>query len=224
MPPAVQSDFAVIAARRGKAVLLEKPIAGDLAGAQELAAAIRAASVISQLALVWRYTPAVRRFLTMQVPKTWPQGGSGRIVSTALSAGEFVSAWRRERCVLKDEGSNLVDLLDAALGHVVGVQAHGDPQGGIGLLLEHEGGRFSEASMFTTDSADSRRADIEVFGPGGAAAIDCTAATGSDAAATMVREFATAVATGAPHELDVRRGLRLQQILEAAETELLAGS
>jgi predicted dehydrogenase len=221
VPPAVQPDLATAAVHRAKAVLLENPIAGDLAGAEQLAAAVSLSGVVSQLALTWRYAPAVRQFLTTAVPRTRAMGGSGRVVSGAASGGSSVSAWRRERGVLLDQGPNLVDLLDAALGRVVGVRAHGDPLGWIGLLLEHEGGRFSEASLSAAVPVEPERAEVEIFGSGGAAEIDCAAVVGPDTFETMFREFADAVAHGMPHKLDVHRGLRLQQVIDAAETDLI---
>ncbi len=220
VPPLVQVDLASAAAMRRKAVLLEKPIAGDLTGAEELSNAVLSSGVISQVALTWRYTSAVRRFLTVSVPRTRPQGGNGRIITDTFTAGPPAAGWRLERGVLLDQGPDLVDLLDAALGHIVGVRAHGDPLGWVGLLLEHEGGRFSEASICATAKDGTNRAEVEVFGPGGAAAVDCAAAVGPDTFATMVAEFSAAIEHGTPHHLDARRGLRLQQILDNAETDL----
>jgi predicted dehydrogenase len=123
--------------------------------------------------------------------------------------------------VLRHLGPYLIDLLDAALGLVGSVRAHGDPHGWLGLMLEHHGGRFSEASLTATATPDSERADVEIFGSGGAAAIDSQDAAGPKEFATMYREFAEAVERGEPHELDVRRGLHLQQVIEAAAADLL---
>ncbi|MGW3361550.1 Gfo/Idh/MocA family protein [Streptosporangium canum] len=218
VPPAVQEDIAAVAARRGRAVLLERPIASDLAGAEDLAVA--AACTISQVALTWRYAPAIRDFLTTEVPRTFPKGGGGRVISPAPAGA---SPGVRELSVLRSLGSDLVDLLDAALGKVAGVRAHGEPDGWFGLMLEHQIGRYSEASMYALPEGATRRAEVEIFGPGGAAAIDCVAAVGPDAIDTMYREFAAAVEQGAPPELDVRHGLRLQQVIEAAETDLIVG-
>src|SRR6188472_319786 len=55
VPPAVQADLGVVAASAGKALLLEKPIAADLDGAQRLADACREAGVGTQVLLTWRY-------------------------------------------------------------------------------------------------------------------------------------------------------------------------
>jgi hypothetical protein len=123
--------------------------------------------------------------------------------------------------VLRSLGSHLIDLLDAALGRVGAVRAHGDRHGWMGLLLEHSAGRFSEASLNATAAEGSERADVEVFGSGGAADIDCLGAVGQEAFDTMFLEFAQAVERGVPHELDVRRGLHLQQVIERAEDDLL---
>ena len=221
VPPAAQPELAGAAARRGKAVLLESPIAADLAGARELASEVAAAGVTSQVALMWRYAAAVRDFLAARVPRTYPQGGSGRLMSAAFRARSSVPAWRIEMGTLRSFGPYLVDLLDAALGPVSGVRAHGDPEGWLGLMLKHEQGRFSEASLSATASPDSQRADIEIFGSGGSAAIDCQDAAGRESFDTMYREFAAAVPRGVPHELDVRRGLAVQQVIEAAEADLL---
>jgi predicted dehydrogenase len=123
-----------------------------------------------------------------------------------------------------DQGVDLLDLLDAALGPIVGIRAHGDLQGWIGLQLEHQVGRFSEASMYATAEAGVNLATVEVFGPGGAAEVDCASVVDADSFRTLYREFAEAVQKGAAPELDANRGLRLQHMIEAAETELLAGS
>jgi predicted dehydrogenase len=220
VPPAAQPTLGGLAAGRGRAVLLETPIAGDLAGAQELALAVEAAKVISQVALIWRYAFAVRDFLAVGVPRTHPQGGSGRLVTAAFAPGSSVPAWRIELGLLRSFGPWLVDLLDAALGPVGAVSAHGDPQGWLGLKLEHTQGRFSDASLTATATLDSQSADIEIFGSGGVAEVDAEAALAPEVFGTMYREFAQAVSRGEPHELDVQRGLRLQQVIEAADADL----
>jgi predicted dehydrogenase len=223
VPPAVQPDLAAIASRRGKAVLLERPVAADLAGAEELARAVQLAGVVSQIALMWRYSATVRQFLGSQVPGTHPQGSTGKVISGVLAA-PAARPWQVQRGVLKDQGVDLVDLLDAALGPIVSIRAHGDLQGWIGLQLEHQGGRFSDASLYAKAEAGVNRATVEVFGPGGAAEVDCASVVDADSFRTLYREFADAVQKGAAPELDANRGLRLQHMIEAAETELLVGA
>ncbi|MCW2899113.1 MAG: putative oxidoreductase protein [Streptosporangiaceae bacterium] len=223
IPPAAQAEYVVDAARHDKSMLLEQPMAGDLAGAELMRIETNNAGVVSQLALTWRYALAVRHFLSEQVPRTRPKGGTGRVVSGTQLAGPTASPWRRELGVLLDLGPNLIDLLEAALGPVVGIRAHGDPGGWFGLMLEHRVGRYSEASLCATAEVQPKVASVEVFGAGGSAMVDCAGAERPDTYQTMVREFADAVARGTSPELDINHGFHLQQCLETAETDLVAG-
>jgi predicted dehydrogenase len=222
VPPHVQAEYAPVAARRGKAVFLEVPIAGDLAGAEDLARAVTTAGVVNQVALTWRFADAVRRFVDQEAPGTQPIGGTARAIVGSVPAGLTGGAWRAGGGVLLGVGPHLVDLLDAALGTVVGVHAHGDPLGWVGLMLEHEGGRFSEASLWATPT-DERRADVEVFGTAGTAAVDVTGAVGPEAFRTMFAEFARAVEQQAQPALDVQRGHHLYRVVDAAGTDLVHG-
>jgi predicted dehydrogenase len=220
VPPAAQPELAATAALSGKAVLLGRPIATDEAGAEEAALAVANRNVVSQLALPWRYSAAVRSFLT-EVPRISPAGGTGRVVGGAPAGEAPANPWRRALGALYAEGADMLDLLDAALGSVAHVHAHGDRRGWLGMMLDHLGGRFSEASLYWTGAAEPRRAEVEIFGPDGSAAIDCTGVVGPETFQTMVGEFAGAVRRAAPPALDVQRGLHLQRLIEAIETDLV---
>ncbi|MGI8330286.1 Gfo/Idh/MocA family protein [Actinomadura scrupuli] len=218
--PVAQPDLAVAAARRSTAMLLEIPISVELAGAEQAAEAVALSHVVSQLGLTWRYAPSVRDFLGTAVARTGRMGGSGRVLSGPPPGPSPESRSRFELGVLAHQGPHLLDLLEAALGTVAGVSAHGDPEGWVGLMLEHQGGRFSEASLSAAVQVEPR-ATIEVFGPGGAAEIDCAQAVGPDAFENMFQEFADAVAQGTPPELNAEHGLHLQRLVTEARTDLL---
>jgi predicted dehydrogenase len=224
VPPPVQAELAAAAAQRGKAVFLERPMAGDIAGAEQLAEAVALHHVISQLGLSWRYATAVRRFLNTEVKRVRPVGGAGRLVSGSHRPGGPVRAWRAERGVLRDQGADLLDLLEAALGPIVGVQAHGERRGWVGIMLDHQVGRYSEASMSATSGRDVFRAGIEIYGQGGEAGLDCTQASGPLTYRTMYREFADAVQRGGAPPLDAQHGLHLQRVIESADTDVLLGA
>jgi predicted dehydrogenase len=223
VPPPMQAELAAAAAQRGKSVFLERPMAGDIAGAEELVEAVQRNKVASQMGLAWRYSTEVRRFLNIEVRRVRPDGGAGRLVSGSYRPGGSVSAWRTERGVLRDQGIDLLDLLEAILGPIVGVQAHGGRKGWVGLMLDHQVGRFSEASMSAMVAPGVLRADVEIFGPGGGAALDCTQASGPHVYRTMYREFADAIGSGGIPALDARHGLHLQRVIESADTDVLLG-
>jgi predicted dehydrogenase len=223
VPPPVQAELAVTAAQRGRSVFLERPMAGDIAGAEELVEAVRRSNVVSQIGLAWRYATEVRRFLGSEVGRIKPNGGTGRLVSGGHRPGSG-GGWRVERGILHDHGLDLLDLLEAILGPIVGVQAHGDRRQWIGLMLDHRVGRFSEASMSAAAAPGVFRAEVEIFGPGGGATLDCTRVSGPPVYRTMYREFADAVRGGAAPALDARHGLHLQRVLESADTDVLLGT
>jgi len=220
VPPDVQAELGVVAARAGKALLLEKPIALDLDGAQRLADAVGAAGVGSQIVLTWRYTAAIRAFLT-EVAASAPIGGRGQFVSGTALGGPFATPWRLEHGCLLDLGPHLVDLLDAALGPVVGVRAHGDSTRWLGLLLEHESGVVSEASLSMSSAVHPARAGVEVYTASGVLEVDAAEVAGPGTFVTVVDELIE-TARGAPHPLDVQRGLHLQRLLDRAGRDLAA--
>lgn len=219
VPPDVQPELAAAVAARGRPLLLEKPVARDLAGARRLAAAVDAAGVTTQLVLSYRYADAVRAFLA-DAARFAAYGGRARFLSGALLGGPFATPWRLSDGALLDVGPHVLDLLDAALGRITGVRAHGDPLRWVGLLLEHEGGAVSEVSLCATTAIQPQLVDVELYGEPGVLTLDCVAAVGPAAFATLRRELAEMVRTGRPHPLDVHHGVHLQELLDAAATDL----
>jgi predicted dehydrogenase len=78
--------------------------------------------------------------------------------------------------------------------------------------------------MSATATPEIFRADVEIFGPGGGAALDCTRASGPHVYRTMYREFADAIRNGGAPALDARHGLHLQRVIESADTDVLLGT
>ncbi|HEY8545973.1 MAG TPA: Gfo/Idh/MocA family oxidoreductase, partial [Acidimicrobiales bacterium] len=222
VPPAVQAELAVDAARAGKHLLLEKPVALTTDAARRLADAADEAGVRTQVLLSWRYAAPVRDFLAQVAAGDPPFAGRGAFLAGGALLGPFTTPWRLEHGPLLDLGPHVVDLLDAALGRVVDVRAHGDPRRWVGLLLEHEGGAVSEASLTAHTMVQPPQARVEVYAESGVAEVDTGAGVGPEAFTTVVDELVRTVA-GTPHPLDVHRGVHLQQVLDAALRDLGAG-
>jgi predicted dehydrogenase len=221
VPPAVQADYAGRAARRDRGLLLEKPIGGDIAGAEELTSVAVREKVPTMVALAWRFAPDVRRFLERDVPDVEPVGGVGRVLTGRPGDGTPLPTWRRARGVVRDQGADLFDLMEAALGPIVGMHAHGELHGWVGMTLDHQVGHFSEASLYAGLAGGPDVAVVEVSGPRGTAEVEAISAVGPDSHQQMVAEFARAVADRRSHALDIERGLHLQRLVEAVETDLL---
>jgi predicted dehydrogenase len=204
-------------------VLLDKPLGITVGQAQRLADAVEEAGVVSQLLLTNRYRPAMRRFL-IQAAGFRAEGARAALVhGDAMPGRPFGTPWRLAEGCLLDLGPHVLDALDAALGPIVAVRAAGDPRRVVALTCEHDSGAVSSAVMSGSSPVEPGGLSVELFGPDGHLALDLgrpDPARGVDethAAMSVVgTEFAHAVRTGEPHELDVRRGLHLQRLIAMA--------
>ncbi|MFD9281857.1 Gfo/Idh/MocA family protein [Streptomyces mirabilis] len=215
VPPAVQAELAPLAAKAGKALLLEKPLGVDLASARRLADAVDEAGVVSQLVLTNRYHPATREFLN-RARELEITGARSCLLHGAFLGGEFATTWRLEHGALLDLGPHLLDLLDAAVGPIVRVRGTGDPRRWIELTCEHANGVVSQASLSGSVRVEQGNTRIELFGPQAPLVYDATELDHEETWQVLRREFATAVRTGVSGELDVHRGLHLQTLMAQA--------
>jgi predicted dehydrogenase len=218
VPPNVQAEVAIVGALAGKALLLEKPIALDLGHATELTRVIDETGVPTQMVLTWRYTHRVRSFLDA-VHRCEPLGGRGHFLTGGLLGGMFATPWRIERGPLWDLGPHVIDLLDAALGPIDEITAHGDLHRWVDLNLTHASGIVSEASITAYSRLDPDRAGAAVYHPDGVHEVDTTGLS-SEAATNIASEFADAVWNHQSHVLDAHRGLYIQELLTSAALNL----
>lgn len=219
VPPSAQPELAERAARAGKALLLEKPLAPDLAGARRIADAVGEASVGSVVLLTYRFADVVREFLAA-APSFAATGGRACFLSGAFLGGAFAGGWRLEQGALLDVGPHILDLVDAALGPVVAVQASGDPRSWIGVLLEHAGGARSEVTISCTAAIEPSRTEVELFGRNGTLAVDARAGGRARSFATLRAELAETARRGGGHPCDAARGLHLQRLIDATHRAL----
>jgi predicted dehydrogenase len=213
VPPDVQATHAPRAARAGKALLLEKPLALDLAGARELADAVAESGVVTQLVLTKRYHRTTRAFLA-EAATFEAIGARAGYLHGAFLGGEMATGWRLTRGALFDLGPHLLDLADAALGPIEELRSTGDSRQWIELTCVHRGGAVSQLSLSGAVGLQSSRAGIELYGPAGALALDFGVVAHGECWPVLRAEFAAAVRSGVSHALDVRRGLMLQELLD----------
>ncbi len=224
VPPDVQAGLAARAAAAGRAVLLEKPLAIELADAERLAEAVAATGVVSQIVLTNRYLSSMRSYLDA-VASFGPIAARATFIGGgAVAGGHFATPWRLEHGALFDLGPHVLDALDACLGPIVAVDARGDTMGVVALTCTHESGATSQATLSVTTPVDPSGLTVEVYGPSGRLTFDgSSGAVGAEygtAMSTLTSEFAAAVRTGTPPSLDVRRGVHLQRLIDAAARQL----
>ncbi|MGH3309436.1 MAG: Gfo/Idh/MocA family protein [Streptomyces sp.] len=215
VPPAVQAELAVRAARAGRALLLEKPLGPDLTAARAVADAVAESGAVSQLVLSKRYHPATRDFLA-RAGRLTVTGARSCYLHGAFLGGDQATAWRLEHGALLDLGPHLLDLLDLAVGPITSVRGAGDPRRWTELTCEHEGGATSQASLSGAVRLPRARTRVELYGEREELVYDTADIDHEECWPVLRREFATAVRTGRASDIDARRGLRLQELLEQA--------
>ncbi|MFG2925625.1 Gfo/Idh/MocA family protein [Streptomyces sp. NPDC048305] len=215
VPPSVQAELAVQAARAGRALLLEKPLALTLDAARSVADTIAENGVVSQLVLTKRYHPTTRAFLA-QAASREIVGARSCYLHGAFLGGEFATSWRLEHGALLDLGPHLLDLLDAAVAPIVSVHATGDSRRWIELTCEHDNGAVSQASLSGTVDLPQAQTRVELFGPSGTLVYDTASINHDECWPVLRREFATAVRTGTTTGIDAAHGLRIQKLLDDA--------
>lgn len=221
VPPDVQAALAPAAARAGRHLLLEKPLAFTVADAERIATAVDQAGVRTVLMLRNGFTSEGRRFVEA-VRGTEASGAQARFVTgAALEGSPFATPWRVERGALFDLGPHVLDLLDAALGRVVHVSAAGDPRRLLTVTTRHEGGAVAQTALSITTPGTEGTLRIEAWSAKGAIAFD-GGRSDDDSHVTVALSTALAVAveTGADHPVDVHRGVYLQRLVARVEDAL----
>ena len=127
VPPDVQAVLAVRAAEAGRHLLLEKPLATNLADAERLATVVDDAGVRTQLVLTIRYRPEVRAFLDGWDTETVQYVRGSYLGTGGLPGSPFATPWRQQSpaAALLDVGPHTVDLLEAVAGPATEVMASG---------------------------------------------------------------------------------------------------
>lgn len=222
VPPHVQAPLAVAAARAGKHLLLEKPVAIAESEADELVCAVAASGVASVVYFTLRFRAEIRAWLADVTERGgWLGGAASWFGSAMLETSPFNTPWRRDKGALWDVGPHVISLLWAALGPVTSVTADGGPADVSHLVLHHEGGASSTATV--TQSAGPRAAGLEahVWGEPGRSAAPAGANDVLTPLRTAVAELAANARAGrAGHPCDVRFGREVGRVLAEAERQI----
>jgi predicted dehydrogenase len=220
VPPDVQSVMATEAARAGKHLLLEKPVATSVAEAHALADAAR--DVASVVFFTDRFVADSRRwFDDLRGIGGW-RGAWMRWFS-ALQAPDnpFGSAaWRREKGALWDTGPHAFSTLSAALGPVVQVTAAAGEGDLVNMILRHENGSTSTVTLTQFAPPAVETYEVTVWGEAGFSTMPPRPVDVAEPLAVAARELIASATTGRPHEIDVRFGARVVELVAEAQAQL----
>jgi predicted dehydrogenase len=221
LPPDVQAPLAVRAARAGRHLLLDKPLALTPDAADEVVEAVGAAGVASMIFFTNRFVPAIEQFLVDNAAIGGWYAARATIHASIFQPGNPYggSGWRREYGGLWDIGPHALSVVVPLLGDVVEVTAVEGPRQTAHVIARHEAGAASALSL-TLDAAPNATAyEAVYFGEEGVAVLPPADAVPVEAFGRAVDALiATAAAPARRHPCDVHFGRSVVRVLAAADT------
>jgi predicted dehydrogenase len=226
VPPDIQADLAVRAARAGCHLLLDKPLALDVGSAQAVVDAVDQAGVAAIVFFTQRFRPDLEDWMKSTADAgPWHSAllvqyanifGPGSVYST--------SAWRKQYGALWDIGPHALAALLPLMGKATSVVARRGPTGSdtVQVVLSHEPlSATSTLSLSLTMPAAATTSQLVLYGEHGARARPERTFDAVDAFGIAIGELVTLVGSGErAHRCDTRFGLEVVRVLVAAEQAL----
>jgi predicted dehydrogenase len=208
LPPDVQAPLAVRAARAGKHLFLDKPIALSTAAADEVVDAVAETGVDSVVFFTNRFKPSVIGFLRDALETGGWDGGRATILGSVSGTPFDASPWRHEHGGLWDVGPHALSILLPVLGPVIRVTAASGPHQTATVLLAHDGGAVSTMTLSLASPVQTW--DVSFYGSAGWTS---TGAEGDSHDAAMA---ALAALLAGETDCDVVFGRDVVAVLESA--------
>ncbi|KAB1139362.1 Gfo/Idh/MocA family oxidoreductase [Streptomyces luteolifulvus] len=225
LPPAVQAELAVRAARAGCHLLLDKPLAPTVEQGRAVVEAAQETGVASVVFFTTRFRAGTEAWITEQAATGgWFTARAQWLGAVFTSDSPFAaSPWRREKGALWDVGPHALSVLLPVLGDARPVAAAHAPGGTVHVVLEHDGGASSTLTLSLTAPPAAAGAVVELRGEAGVTLLPESGEGAVDAFVRAADALRAAARTGRPHACDAAFGLRVTEILAAAEALAAAG-
>ncbi|MEU9338844.1 Gfo/Idh/MocA family oxidoreductase [Streptomyces sp. NPDC048290] len=224
LPPRVQAELAVRAARAGRHLLLDKPLAATVAEARAVAEAAREARVASVVFFTARFQTEIAAWIEEQAATEGWFTARAQWLGSVFTTGDSpfaASAWRREKGALWDVGPHALSVLLPVLGDALRVSAaaHG-PGDTVHLVLDHTDGASSTLTLSLTAPPAAAGAGVELRGSAGVTELPESPEGPVPPLLRAADALLRSAATGRPHPCDAAFGLRVTEILAEAEETL----
>jgi predicted dehydrogenase len=225
LPPAVQADLAVRAARAGCHLLLDKPLATTVEQGQAVVEAVREAQVASVVFFTSRFQPQIEAWVDAQAAAggwfTARAQWLGSLFAGDSDSPFAASPWRQEKGALWDVGPHALSVLLPVLGDVRRVTAAAPGPGDTAhLVLDHAGGASSSLTLSLSAPAVAAGVAAELRGTAGVAALPASTEGPVPALVRAADALLAAAASGHPHPCDAAFALRVTEILTQAQALL----
>ncbi|GID25519.1 Gfo/Idh/MocA family protein [Paractinoplanes brasiliensis] len=225
LPPSVQGPLAVRAARAGRHLLLDKPIAMTNAEAAEIVAAVAERDLASVVFFTRRLMPQLAEFLAdAAATGGWTEARVDHLGSIFTDDNPFgASPWRKESGGLWDVGPHALALLLPVLGPVTEVTGLAGPRDMTHLLLRHASGTISNLTLSVDAPPAAERENALFAGEAGVRTPPDMPWSPVEALGRAIDELIAKAGGGPASELDVRFGAEVTAILVAAQESIASG-
>ncbi|MGA4953953.1 Gfo/Idh/MocA family protein [Streptomyces lydicamycinicus] len=224
LPPSVQAPLAVRAAEAGRHLLLDKPVATSVPEARALAATADRAGIASVVFFTARFGEQEGEWIAAQAAAggwfTAHADWLGSVFAEDSSSPYAASPWRRAKGGLWDVGPHALSVLLPVLGDAEAVTATRGPADTVLLTMRHSSGAASTATVGLAAPAAAAGVEITLRGTAGITTLPRRLDGPEPAYHRAVDALLAATATGLPNACDVHFGLRVTEILAAAEETL----
>ncbi|MGW8063779.1 Gfo/Idh/MocA family protein [Streptomyces ziwulingensis] len=223
LPPAVQAEAAVRAARSGCHLLLDKPLAVTVVQGRAVVEAVRENGVASVVFFTTRFQPGAEGWIAEQAAtKGWFTARAHWLGAVFGGDSPFAgSPWRREKGALWDVGPHALSVLLPVLGDARRVVAAAPGPGDtVHLVLEHTGGASSTLTLSLTAPPAAAGATVELRGKAGVTVLPDGTQGPVPALVRAADALLASAGGGHPHPCDAAFGLRVTEILAEAEALL----
>ena len=225
LPPDVQAPIALQAARAGRHLLLDKPVAFTRSQAEEIAAVVAERKLASVVFFTRRFMPEINDFIERAARAGgWTDARVDHVGTIYDEGNPFgASPWRRESGGLWDVGPHAVALVLPVLGPVTEVTGLAGPRDMTHLLLRHASGAISTLTLSVDAPAGAKREDAVFGGEAGLRTVPEVSWKPVAALGRAIDQIIAAAAGGPKPDLDVRFGAAVTAILVAAQESITAG-
>ncbi|KJK54971.1 Gfo/Idh/MocA family protein [Saccharothrix sp. ST-888] len=233
LPPSVQAELAVRAAEAGCHLLLDKPVALTVPEARRVADAVERAGRASVVFFTLRFGGDQAAWLAEQsgrsAPGEWFTARCewlGSVYAAGSDSPYAASPWRHEKGALWDVGPHALSVLLPVLGDVVRVTAAEGSGDTVHLVLRHAEGASSTAtlSLTTPKAAAVSGVGLELRGEAGLVRMPERNESPLAGFGRALDALLAAADGGAAHPCGAAFGLRVVEILAAAERSLATGA
>lgn len=225
LPPDIQAPLALRAARAGRHLLLDKPVAFTVEDATAIADAVTERNLASVVFFTRRLMPQIAEFVAdAAATGGWTEARVDHLGSIFGAGNPFgASPWRKESGGLWDVGPHALALVLPVLGAVTEVSGMAGPRDMTHLLLRHASGTISNLTLSVDAPSAAEREDALFAGEAGVRPVPQAPWEPTQAFASAIDQIIAAAAGGPSPELDVRFGTEVTAILVAAQEAVTTG-